>query len=121
MGAPYLILCSEDDDLALCQIICNFAQRLQELGGDVKLVKWSNSPHVGSLLNLAILCEIKGMFQIKSPVSLSAFQDIINIPKLTVRCKFCLEPLMVMKISLRKCETWTLRDGGNTRSWQIAK
>lgn len=46
MGAPYLILCSEDDDLAPYQIICNFAQRLQELGGDVKLVKWNSSPHV---------------------------------------------------------------------------
>lgn len=52
MGAPYLILCSEDDDLAPYQIICNFAQRLQELGGDVKLVKWNSSPHVGLLLNL---------------------------------------------------------------------
>ena len=51
MGAPYLILCSEDDDLAPYQIICNFAQRLQELGGDVKLVKWNSSPHVGLLLN----------------------------------------------------------------------
>lgn len=47
MRAPYLILCSENDDLAPYKIICNFAQRLQSLGGDVKLVKWSNSPHVG--------------------------------------------------------------------------
>ncbi|PIA56415.1 hypothetical protein AQUCO_00700620v1 [Aquilegia coerulea] len=47
MGAPFLILCSEDDDLAPYQIICNFAQRLQELGSDVKVVKWNNSPHVG--------------------------------------------------------------------------
>ncbi|PSS31414.1 Protein translocase subunit SecA like [Actinidia chinensis var. chinensis] len=47
MGAPYLILCSEVDDLAPYQVICNFTQRLQELGGDVKLVKWSSSPHVG--------------------------------------------------------------------------
>lgn len=47
MGAPYLILCSEDDDLAPYSIICNFAQRLQELKGDVKLVKWKSSPHVG--------------------------------------------------------------------------
>ncbi|KAK2992272.1 hypothetical protein RJ640_020265 [Escallonia rubra] len=47
MGAPYLILCSEDDDLAPYQIICNFARKLQEFGGDVKLVKWSSSPHVG--------------------------------------------------------------------------
>ncbi|GAB4852115.1 hypothetical protein Ancab_016305 [Ancistrocladus abbreviatus] len=47
MGVPYLILCSEDDTLAPCQTICNFAQRLQELGGDVRLVKWNSSQHVG--------------------------------------------------------------------------
>ncbi|KAF5817683.1 putative alpha/Beta hydrolase [Helianthus annuus] len=47
MGAPYLILCSENDNLAPYQIICNFAQRLESLGGDVKLVKWTSSPHVG--------------------------------------------------------------------------
>ncbi|KAJ4966895.1 hypothetical protein NE237_018744 [Protea cynaroides] len=47
LGGPYLILCSENDDLAPYQIICNFAQRLQELGGDVKLVTWNGSPHVG--------------------------------------------------------------------------
>lgn len=47
MGAPYLIMCSEDDDLAPCETIRNFAHRLQELGGDVKLVKWTTSPHVG--------------------------------------------------------------------------
>ncbi|KAL7245162.1 hypothetical protein ACSBR2_000482 [Camellia fascicularis] len=47
MGAPYLILCSEDDDLAPYQIICNFAHRLQDLGADVKLVKWNSCPHVG--------------------------------------------------------------------------
>lgn len=47
IGAPYLILCSEDDNLAPFQIISNFAQRLESLGGDVKLVKWSRSSHVG--------------------------------------------------------------------------
>lgn len=52
MKAPYLILCSENDDLAPYEVICNFAQRLQDLGGDIKLVKWSDSPHVGLLLNL---------------------------------------------------------------------
>lgn len=51
MKAPYLILCSENDDLAPYQIICNFAQRLRELGADVKLIKWNGSPHVGVLLN----------------------------------------------------------------------
>lgn len=52
MRAPYLILCSENDDLANYETICNFAQRLQDLGGDIKLVKWNDSPHVGLLLNL---------------------------------------------------------------------
>jgi farnesol dehydrogenase len=47
MKAPYLILCSEDDDLAAYQVICNFAQQLQELGGDIKVVTWNDSPHVG--------------------------------------------------------------------------
>lgn len=47
MGAPYLILCSENDDLAPFLTIYNFAQRLKSLGGDVKLVKWSSSSHVG--------------------------------------------------------------------------
>ncbi|XP_073011015.1 uncharacterized protein [Typha latifolia] len=44
---PTLIFCSEDDDLAPCRTVCCFAQRLLDLGGDVKLVKWSSSPHVG--------------------------------------------------------------------------
>lgn len=47
---PFLILCSEDDELAPYHVVCNFAQRLQELGGDVKLVKWAKSPHVGASL-----------------------------------------------------------------------
>lgn len=47
---PFLILCSEDDDIAPYQVICNFAQRLQDLGGDVKLLKWNSSPHVGMFL-----------------------------------------------------------------------
>jgi hypothetical protein len=57
MQAPYLILCSENDDLAPYEVICNFAQRVQDLGGDIKLVKWSDSPHVGLLLNLIYLCQ----------------------------------------------------------------
>ncbi|XP_010275590.1 PREDICTED: transmembrane protein 53-like isoform X1 [Nelumbo nucifera] len=47
IGGPFLIFCSEDDELAPFQTICNFAQRLQDLGADVKLVKWNGSPHVG--------------------------------------------------------------------------
>ncbi|CAM8998615.1 unnamed protein product [Rhodiola kirilowii] len=48
MKVPYLLLCSETDDLAPYQTISNFAQRLQDLGGDdVKLISWKDSPHVG--------------------------------------------------------------------------
>ncbi|KAF5468289.1 hypothetical protein F2P56_012453 [Juglans regia] len=47
MQAPYLVLCSENDDLAPFEVIFNFTQRIQDLGGDVKLVKWKDSPHVG--------------------------------------------------------------------------
>ncbi|KAG8390000.1 hypothetical protein BUALT_Bualt01G0037800 [Buddleja alternifolia] len=47
MGAPYLILCSEDDNLAPIQIICNFATRLKDLGAEIKLVKWNTSSHIG--------------------------------------------------------------------------
>lgn len=47
MRSPYLILCSESDDLAPYEVICNFAAQLQDLGGDVKLVNWNESPHVG--------------------------------------------------------------------------
>ncbi|KAG5018349.1 hypothetical protein HKD37_06G014842 [Glycine soja] len=47
MQVPYLILCSENDNLAPFQVISNFFQRLKDLGGDVKLLKWSASPHVG--------------------------------------------------------------------------
>ncbi|KAF0894932.1 hypothetical protein E2562_004931 [Oryza meyeriana var. granulata] len=44
---PILILCSEDDELAPCSIVQKFGRRLLELGGDVNLVKWQSSPHVG--------------------------------------------------------------------------
>ncbi|CAN8270810.1 unnamed protein product [Cochlearia groenlandica] len=47
IGAPYLILCSENDDLVPHQVISCFTHQLQELGGEVKVVKWKNSPHAG--------------------------------------------------------------------------
>ncbi|XP_020575702.1 uncharacterized protein LOC110021517 isoform X2 [Phalaenopsis equestris] len=43
---PFIILCSEDDKLAPSQTLDSFAQRLQELGADVNLIKWTSSPHV---------------------------------------------------------------------------
>ncbi|KAG2705429.1 hypothetical protein I3760_05G052800 [Carya illinoinensis] len=47
LSAPFLIVCSEKDELAPYHIICNFAQRLQDLGGEVKLVKLNGSNHIG--------------------------------------------------------------------------
>ncbi|KAL8205184.1 hypothetical protein R6Q57_008735 [Mikania cordata] len=47
LGAPFLILCSENDDLAPYPVICSFAQQMQALGGHVRLIGWKNSPHLG--------------------------------------------------------------------------
>ncbi|KAF9675921.1 hypothetical protein SADUNF_Sadunf09G0084100 [Salix dunnii] len=47
IGAPYLILCSENDDLAPYIVISKFVHHLKDLGGDVKLVRWNHSPHTG--------------------------------------------------------------------------
>ncbi|KAK6159362.1 hypothetical protein DH2020_006676 [Rehmannia glutinosa] len=47
LGAPFLILCSENDDVAPFSTLRNFAQRLQDMGGNVKVVKWNTSAHVG--------------------------------------------------------------------------
>ncbi|KAJ4793752.1 hypothetical protein LUZ62_044998 [Rhynchospora pubera] len=44
---PFLIFCSEEDKLASFRSICNSAQQLADLGGDVRLVKWSTSHHIG--------------------------------------------------------------------------
>jgi len=44
---PILILCSEDDQLATYSVVQKFGQHLLELGGDVNLIKWHSSPHVG--------------------------------------------------------------------------
>jgi hypothetical protein len=51
MQVPYLIFCSENDDLAPFEVISNFFHRLKDLGGDVKLVKWSSTRHVGQYLD----------------------------------------------------------------------
>ncbi|KAL5541109.1 hypothetical protein UlMin_043395 [Ulmus minor] len=54
LGAPFLILGSEKDDMAPYHVVYNFSQRLQELGGDVKLVKLNGSPHIGHYKNYPI-------------------------------------------------------------------
>ncbi|KAJ8762272.1 hypothetical protein K2173_007429 [Erythroxylum novogranatense] len=45
--APYLIMCSDNDELASYQVISNFAQRFFEIGGDVKVLTMKGSPSVG--------------------------------------------------------------------------
>jgi hypothetical protein len=55
---PILILCSEDDELATCSVIQNFGRRLLELGGDVNLVKWHSSTHVGMLFVTATILQV---------------------------------------------------------------
>lgn len=47
LGAPFLILCSENDDLAPYPVIYSFAQRVQGLGGHVRFINWKDSPHLG--------------------------------------------------------------------------
>ncbi|KAG8368345.1 hypothetical protein BUALT_Bualt15G0035900 [Buddleja alternifolia] len=47
LGAPFLILCSESDDMAPFSVLCNFAKHLQDVGGNAKIVKWSTSAQVG--------------------------------------------------------------------------
>ncbi|GKC05150.1 putative alpha/beta hydrolase, partial [Tanacetum coccineum] len=47
LGAPFLILCSERDDLAPYPVVYTFAQQVQGLGGHVRLFGWKDSPHVG--------------------------------------------------------------------------
>ncbi|KAK4401638.1 B3 domain-containing protein [Sesamum angolense] len=51
LRAPFLILCSEHDDVAPISTLCNFAQRIQELGGNVKFVKWSTTAHLVSIFS----------------------------------------------------------------------
>ena len=55
MQAPYLILRSEDDGVAPFGVISTFVHRLKDIGGDVKLVKWRASPHVGQCLGMFCL------------------------------------------------------------------
>ncbi|XP_016714651.1 uncharacterized protein [Gossypium hirsutum] len=46
LDAPYLILCSENDDLASYPVINNFTECLQDRGADIMVVKWDGSPHL---------------------------------------------------------------------------
>lgn len=64
-AGPILIFCSENDELAPYQVVYNFAQSLQELGADVKLVKWNDSPHVG-MYNMTMIDNFFSVSNVRS-------------------------------------------------------
>ncbi|KAL8554477.1 hypothetical protein ACS0TY_002606 [Phlomoides rotata] len=54
LGAPFLILCSENDDVAPPSTLCDFARNLLDLGGNVKVVKWNTSARAGQYKHQSI-------------------------------------------------------------------
>lgn len=55
MGVPFLILCSENDDVAPYPVVCKFARQLRDMGGDVNVVKLntgSSLAYVYSYINM---------------------------------------------------------------------
>ncbi|CAI9764390.1 unnamed protein product [Fraxinus pennsylvanica] len=40
LGVPFLILCSENDDVVTYPVVCKFARQLRDMGGNVNVVKW---------------------------------------------------------------------------------
>ncbi|GJR53873.1 putative alpha/beta hydrolase [Tanacetum coccineum] len=60
LGAPFLILCLERDDLAPYPVVYTFSQQVQGLGGHVRLFGWKDSPHV-KLQQLAERTGMEGM------------------------------------------------------------
>ncbi|KAL8540344.1 hypothetical protein ACS0TY_001812 [Phlomoides rotata] len=46
LGAPFLVLCSENDEVAPFSTVCTFVKHLLDLGGNVKFVK-RTSVHLG--------------------------------------------------------------------------
>ncbi|XP_073037594.1 uncharacterized protein [Primulina eburnea] len=47
LGVPFLILSSKSDSVAPYSTLCNFAQHSQDVGGNVKIVKWTTSAQLG--------------------------------------------------------------------------
>ncbi|XP_022897101.1 uncharacterized protein LOC111410799 isoform X1 [Olea europaea var. sylvestris] len=45
LGVPFLILCSENDDVAPYPVVCKFARQLRDMGGDVNMVKLNTGQH----------------------------------------------------------------------------
>lgn len=59
-------MCSEKDDRAPYDIICNFTKSIQELGADVQLVKFNGSPHLGLFQSDSLLCSTSTSFRTKA-------------------------------------------------------
>ncbi|XP_041992199.1 uncharacterized protein LOC121743080 isoform X1 [Salvia splendens] len=47
LGAPFLILCPENEDTVPFSTLCTFAKHLLDVGGTVKIIKRSTSSHLG--------------------------------------------------------------------------
>ncbi|XP_047325704.1 uncharacterized protein LOC124929397 [Impatiens glandulifera] len=54
LECPFLVLCSETDEFAPYPVIINFVKQIEILGGNVKLVKFNDSPHIGHYNNYPI-------------------------------------------------------------------
>ncbi|KAK3024508.1 hypothetical protein RJ639_043700 [Escallonia herrerae] len=76
LGAPILILCSVNDENAPHQIICNFAQRLQDAGGKVILVKWNDSPHAAEPIFYGSISISMGLNSEESLLKFMYWRDI---------------------------------------------
>ncbi|KAL2468387.1 hypothetical protein Fot_49963 [Forsythia ovata] len=66
LGVPFLILCSENDDVAPYAVVCKFARQLRDMGGNVNVVKLNTGHYkhhsiqyttaIGELLEQAVSC-----------------------------------------------------------------
>lgn len=102
MQVPYLILCSENDNLAPFQVISNFFQRLKDLGGDVKLLKWSASPHVGQYLDYLIHLAKQQSFM----CSLGKVGNLFNHKICILHSNTSLHARLHLKFQLLKSASW---------------
>ncbi|KAF3666274.1 putative presequence protease 2, chloroplastic/mitochondrial-like [Capsicum annuum] len=59
-GAPFLILCSENDDIAPYQSVCKFAHSLQDMGADIKMIMWKGSCHAALNVLFGFLPQLCG-------------------------------------------------------------
>jgi hypothetical protein len=117
---PILIFCSVDDELAPCAIVQNFAQCLLELGGDVNLVKWKSSPHVGMLFNhffgsnnsfdMGLDCYLLFYMHLTIFIILHAW---LECSTRFGRCLFCPIYCLFIPCAIRKCAGKKYEDKNN--------